>query len=1188
MKIRNKLVLSFILPIMFIGTLSVLGFLWNKVLLAEVIADSSIKVKTALALQLYNNQQSRYVLTYLMLHDPKAQKNYEDAGANLARQMQIYKNSSLTDQEKKYFNTIEKQIQNSESVESKLFDLAPKTNFQVSRELVQLIQQDDADSAEIDTFSNKLYELAYLDEKTIQHKVMISNYLFMGMMSVLVLLGAALAVLFANYLVRPIKYLMATIVKLRAGKDVEIQRISKDETGDLADAFKDLIKENKTHAADLTLNSWLKEHLSEVLKIAQAESDLEKMCNEVIVKVSELLNAGCGAFYIVKEVENGDKFLLLLGTYGYKKRKSISNQFKFGEGLIGQAALEAKPILLTEVPEDYIHIASGLGEKRPNRIIVLPIILENRTKGVIEIASFHEIAEIQQQFLEQIASNLGVVIEAIESRQRAEIALKKVQESAEELQTQQEELRTSNEELEEKTHILQQSEEELKTQSEELQASNEELEEKMQAIEQQKKEIEVKNSELEETKGELEKKAKALTAAGKYKTEFLSNMSHELRTPLNSLLLLSKSFAKNDDGNLTAEQIEQANIIYRGGKDLLELINDILDLSKVEAGKLNIQIETANISDIVDDLKRQFDSVAKAKGLSFEVEITTQIEAMETDAHRLKQILRNLISNALKFTKEGYVKLIIDSPNNADKLSNKNIQRDKYLVFKVVDTGIGIEKEKFQDIFEAFQQAYGNTDRIYGGTGLGLTISRELAKLLGGEIVLESVVGKGSCFKVVIPIKLNQSLEPHLSILPDLQEPTQIQSNFAGLSPSSEPIPFKNNRKTILAIESDQEFLKTLVQLTKAKGYECLTATNGATGLALAKNEQPNGIILSLVLPDIDGVAVLQKLKENNTTKDIPVHVVSSKDPAFLSPYLNSINFLEKTVKPEAVDHVLQSFTNATLADNSRILLVEDDLVTQKAICKAAANKNIAIDAVATGKEAWEKLQSNTFGGLVLDLKLPDIDGRDLLKMAKEKSIFLPPVIIYSQKDLSEEEYAELNQYTNKIVRKEGDSSLDRLLNECSLFLHSVKKNDKQAVDKVKMLPETDNILRDKAVLLVDDDMRNVYALSIILQHQKMNVIVATNGEEALKKLEQMQQQPDIIIMDIMMPVLDGYETMKCIRKKEQYKNLPIIAVTAKAMPDDKKACIEAGANDYITKPIDDEKLLSMMRIWLSSTGKDI
>lgn len=1018
-----------------------------------------------------------------------------------------------------------------------------------------LINEDNNKTLLIDQRVTNLYHLALNDSISIANKINQLNLVIMIIIIFTIILAIVSSALFASHVVKPIEELIEIIRRIRAGENVTVTRTSADEVGNLALAFKDLIEENKQRTAEMNDQSWLNQNLSEILKSIQGDVNLKSMADKVITTTAELIQAGCGAFYVLK-----NDLLILVGTYGYKKRKNLSNKFALGESLVGQAALEGKSILLNDLPDEYIHITSGLGENPPKTIIVLPLLINQKALGVIELALFKELSSIQQQFLEQLSNNLGVVIESINSREATEIALSQVKKASEELQTQQEELRTANEELEEKTHILQQSEEELKTQSEELQTSNEELEEKMKAIEQQKAEIENKNKLLEDVKKDLEEKAQALARSGKYKTEFLSNMSHELRTPLNSLLLLAKSFASNADGNLTPQQIEQANIIYKGGKDLLQLINDILDLSKVEAGKLNIHIEEVEIKTITEDLKRQFDPLVKENELEFIIEVDPSINKIKTDATRVKQILRNLISNAFKFTQHGYVKLEINPlKNDPTKIA-----------YKVIDTGIGIEKSKFNDIFVAFQQAYGDTDRRYGGTGLGLTISRELAKLLGGEIQLESEVNKGSTFTLILPIT-PESSEKH-QITEKQLDPVEKQPLIDNQKDS--------NKHTMLIMLNDKKLMDIVTEAINKKENPYLLINDPDEAYSVAKKNQPIGIIFGFSLEDSKNSDLLKKLQTNDATRDIPIHLISDKNVKEISKDLNKIHFIPSPKNTEDFKKIINSiFKNQNV--HIKLLLVEDDLVTQDAVCKAITAKKINIKAVTTGKEGLTELSENDYDGLILDLKLPDMDGSHFLKLLNEKEIRIPPIIIYSQKDLSQEEFFDLNQYTNKIIRKEGDTSIERLVSECMLFLHAVKKQS-NITYVPKKIENLINGLRDKTVLIVDDDMRNVYALSIILQRQQMKILTATNGEEALKKLFNCPGV-DIVIMDIMMPVMDGYKTIRAIRKIKQFENIAIIAVTAKAMPEDKKACMDAGANDYITKPIDDDKLLSIMRVWLST-----
>jgi len=1296
MKIRNKLMIAFIIPTILISILSLVGLGLTKHFFYNFANNSSVKIHIISDINTLENSLSKNTFMYLLLQIPEEKINFEENVIKINQLFIQYKKFPMGNEEQAYllkvevlvnrsilikrelFQAIQMQRENSflisnlfntkfapilmdewkkqlltsdpqfQEKQAAILEIAIKVNnvmaasrgyllyakpefrqemsnnlealdtwvknlsqlnltkqelfwmnqLQTSATQLDKLENDNMNNAErkinllketeqlnqqLNIDYTRLEKIAFAEENYYGIIINKINYITIAYIFIFLAIGFILSWIFSRYLVRPIEQLKLFITKIRSGEDIQIKRLSNDEVGDLSETFGYLVNENKVHTAEISAQNWLKDQTATILKIAQAESELERMCSVVVTKIAEAVHAGCAAFFITTEDEKHGHYLTLHGSYAYKKRKHLANKFQFGEGLIGQAALEGKSILLTNVPDDYIHITSSLGDQSPNCIMVLPLQVENKVLGVIEIALFHPPTDIQQQFFDLLSINLGVVIEAIQNRQQTENALKRVQEQSQELQTQQEELRTTNEELEEKTRTLQESEEELKAQSEELQQTNEELEEKMIAIERQKSEIEKKNKEVEAASRAVAEKAEALARAGKYKTEFLSNMSHELRTPLNSLLLLSKTFANNDDGNLTPDQIEQAGIIYKGGKDLLEIINDILDLSKVEAGKLNIQIEETNIeANIIEDLQRQFNPVANKKGIRFEVEVNPQIKTINTDAHRLKQILRNLISNAIKFTEKGFVKLHIDYPSDQVVFRLNHLNKNNCMVFAVIDSGIGIAKEKHQDIFEAFQQAYGDTDRIYGGTGLGLTISRELTSLLGGEIQLTSHLGSGSTFSLYLPIE--REVENKISVTPTVAIRKNTSTSTPLLSLADDQNQIHEKDKIILIIDDDKDFNQIVMQLAHKKGYKCLTALNGVTALTLATQYKLDGIILDLGLPDMDGTQVLEKLKENSTTKNIPIHIISGKDQSSLPIQFKTIDFLTKPVSAEELNHLFENFLNVHAENNNIILLIDGDPNAAQKIETEVKAKNIDIVSVTTAAEALHQLKTTTFNGVILDINLPDISALDFLKTCHEKNISLPPVIIYSGRNLSEEEYVKLNQYTDKIVRKDESYSLQRLLNECSLFLHAIleDKTPKQR-EVAKILHNTDKVLQKKTVLLVDDDMRNVYALSVVLQRQGMQVVVAVSGEDAMKKLEEMQAKaPDIVLMDIMMPGMDGYETMKKIRSQKQYKDLPMIAVTAKVMPEDKKACIDAGANDYVTKPIDDEKLLSLLRIWLS------
>jgi CheY-like chemotaxis protein/CHASE3 domain sensor protein len=964
--------------------------------------------------------------------------------------------------------------------------------------------------------------------------------------------------------------------------------------------------------ADNEQQYWLKNQFSRITGMSQGVVNLEKMVDMLICEIAKLVEAGQGVFYVKDNNHKSPQFgeFILLGSYAFTERKNISNSFRAGQGLVGQSVVEKKKILLTNVPSDYIHIQSGLGESKPLTLLVLPVLFEEEVIALIELASFQMFTKIQQDLLDQISAALGVIIDSVTSRQRTEQLLQESQVLAEELQSQQEELRTSNEELEEQTVMLKHSEEKLKIQSEELQAINEEMEVKTSHLEMQKDDIEKQNQLIQISKRDIEIKAKELELASKYKSEFLANMSHELRTPLNSLLILSKSLASNPEANLTEDQIESAKVIYSGGLDLLTLINDILDLSKVEAGKLDIQPEEVTLESILHNLHNQFNHVAKDKDFHFIIEKEESLpQTIITDAQRTEQILKNLLSNAFKFTRSGTITLRFERPSPQIKFFNRDITHGNVIAMLVRDTGIGIPDNKQKAIFEAFQQADGSTSRKYGGTGLGLTISRELAKLLGGEIQLESTEGKGSCFTLFLPIEGpiedNIVMDPYQVTNLNKETGSLIELEaFAGkaLAAASidediiEPYPVKvfieddrelvqsngkEKGKVALIIEDDKNFAKVLLDLSRKKGFKCIVAGDGFSGVQLAKQYIPTAVLLDLGLPDMNGLKVLDHLKYNNETRHIPVHIISGNEESITSLSRGAIGFLSKPISSEDVDAVFARIDDSLSERTKLVLVVEDDVNNQKAIYELLKHKKIEIDRVYTGKEALEQIELKEYDCIILDLKLPDMTGFELLeKLVDYKNSNVPPIIINTGKELTQDEYKELNRFTDSIVIK-GVNSPERLLDEVSLFLHSVQKLlPLEQRQNIRMIHDSDDTLKGRKVLLVDDDLRNTFALSKILKQHGLEVVMADNGQMAL---DQLDSEPgiELVIMDIMMPIMDGYEAMIRIRENPEHQTLPIIALTAKAMTGDREKCIEGGANDYMTKPVDTDSLLSLIRVWL-------
>ena len=747
-------------------------------------------------------------------------------------------------------------------------------------------------------------------------------------------------------------------------------------------------------------------------------------------------------------------------------------------------------------------------------------------------------------------------------------------------------------ELEKSEEELKMQQEELKASNEEIEASNEELEEKTRALEEQNAQIQQQSEELTESKRLIEEKAKEVERASKYKSEFLANMSHELRTPLNSLLILAKLLAANEDGNLTEEQVEEARIIHNGGLELLGLINDILDLSKVEAGKLTLVAEDVTLDSIVSRMRQQFSPVSREKGVEFPIQVADNLPAMlHTDAQRVEQILKNLLSNAFKFTERGSVTLAVRHPDNNVEMQRASLGYERAIAFSVTDTGIGIEPSKLKDIFEAFQQEDGSIDRHYGGTGLGLTIARKFAHMLGGEIHVASQKGQGSRFTLVLPVKLprteiKETIEAATGSISDNNVRTEMKTMPKTMVPefiADDRRQIGDKDKVLLIIEDDPAFAATLMKIARKRGYKCLVAGEGKTGLVLAVEEPVTAILLDLKLPDIDGMHVLDQLKHSLRTRHIPVHIVSGREEGNLSLLRKgAIGYLTKPVEKEAIDGALIKIENLLQSEIKQILVVEDDEKTQIAVQSLLEKRDIHITVAGQGSAALKLVDETRFDCVILDLQLPDMTGFEWLEhMEKAASRDqAPPVIIYTARELTEDENRKLSRYTGSIVIK-GARSPERLLDEVTLFLHSVESTlSRDQQEMIRMQHNSDRVLQGRTVLLTDDDLRNTFALSKLLKKHGMNVVIADNGQMALDKLK-LDKSIDLIVMDIMMPVMDGYQAMREIRAQESLQDVPIIALTARAMPEEQEKCMAAGANDYLTKPVNIERLLTLLRVLL-------
>ncbi len=943
---------------------------------------------------------------------------------------------------------------------------------------------------------------------------------------------------------------------------------------------------------------WLKSGQAQLNEKISGEQEITKLAKNIIAFLTTYIEAQVGLFYLLKP----DDKLKIIANYAYTMNENTPSEFKLGESLVGQAALEQKVLSVTQTPEECpLIIRSGLAGALPHHILLLPFLYENELKGILEIGSAIEITDIQRTFLEQTLLSIGIAVNTAESHTKMQILLEQSQHQAEELQLKQKEMQQTNEELQSQSEELQSQSEELQTQQEELKQTNEILEERTQGLERQKFETQEKNLILEKNRVEMEKtqiemekaqaaivlKAEELELASKYKSEFLANMSHELRTPLNSLLILAQLLADNKPGTLNEKQLEYAKTINSAGKDLLTLINDILDLSKVEAGKIEVQWENISLNNLLTSIKQNFLPIAEDKNLKFNIIIADDIpQTITTDSQRLKQIINNLLSNAFKFTSEGEIKITVQRPTEIPiNIGGNQLELNKTIVISVIDSGIGIPENKQLAIFEAFQQADGSTSRRYGGTGLGLSISRQLARLLGGELTLLSKPDKGSAFILYLP---EQKLATNL-----LEETPLLQPNSPPiLIFPEEPLPqltpiaddrdnLKPGDKSILFIEDDRKFSKILTDLANDKDFKHILAEDGVTGVQLAEEYKPSAIILDIGLPKLNGWSVMEKLKDNPETRHIPVHFISSSDQSIDAKKMGAIGYLLKPVSMEKLKDAFLQIEQFLTRTVKNLLLVADTELHQQQIMELLAGEGIHIKQSLTAESALQNLKTVTYDCVILDMDVEHGAGSKLLEiMQQDKEHCQIPIISYTNRDLTVEEETLLMRCSDEIPLK-FVSSPERLLDEATLFLHQIEaKLPNEKRNMLHMVHDKETILKNKKVLIIDDDVRNVFALATVLEENNMETVCAVNGHEGLKLLAE-NNDVAVVLMDIMMPEMDGYEATKEIRKQPKYRKLPIIALTAKAMRDDKAKCIEAGANDYLAKPIDADKLMSLMRVWL-------
>ena len=931
-------------------------------------------------------------------------------------------------------------------------------------------------------------------------------------------------------------------------------------------------------AERLEQQAWLRNGQTELAEQVLGRLTLNMLGRNILQFCAQYLGSVVAAVY-VREDHGG---LKRVASYGFSREQEMQDQVIHNdEGIIGQAAQQDKLIRLDDVPADYFKVSSGLGEGSPRSVLVIPTSDDDRVNGVIELGFLRPLTERDTELFELIADNIGTSIEAARYRQRLQEVLAETQQLNEELQVQQEELKTANEELEEQSRILKESQTHLETQQAELEQTNEQLADQALALESQRDAMDHKNTELNQAQVQLEERAEELQRSSKYKSEFLANMSHELRTPLNSSLILAKLLSENPQQNLSAEQVKFAESIYSAGNDLLNLINDILDISKVEAGKLEVRPENATVARLIEGLRGMFQPMAADKALDFHVEVQPGTPPMIfTDRQRLEQILKNLLSNAVKFTEKGQVSLTVSR------------QPGEGIAFTVRDSGIGIAPDQQESIFEAFRQADGTTNRRYGGTGLGLSISRDLATLLGGSISITSEPGQGSIFTLILPQQFIEHDEPYAQPAPELPaRATQMTAKAAPVVAAMAPVEiprFMDDRekapfttRCILVIEDEPNFARILFDLAHELGYQCLVAHGADEGFSLAAEFIPDAILLDMRLPDHSGLTVLQRLKELAPTRHIPVHVISVEDRVEAAMHMGAVGYAVKPTTREELKDVFARLEAKLTQKVKRVLLVEDDDLQRDSIARLIGDDDIEITAVGFAQEALDLLRENIYDCMIIDLKLPDMLGNDLLKRISTEDICsFPPVIVYTGRNLTRDEEAELRKYSRSIIIK-GARSPERLLDEVTLFLHKVESqlsHERQTM--LKTARSRDKVFEGRKILLVDDDVRNIFALTSALEQKGAIVVIGRNGLEAIERLNEVDDI-DLVLMDVMMPEMDGYEATVEIRKNPRWRKLPIIAVTAKAMKDDQERCLQAGSNDYLAKPIDLDRLFSLIRVWL-------
>jgi CheY-like chemotaxis protein/signal transduction histidine kinase len=945
---------------------------------------------------------------------------------------------------------------------------------------------------------------------------------------------------------------------------------SRDELGQLAEAANRMASSLDELGKERDRSDWLKAGHAGLLHELRGELEPAEVATRAISFLARYLDAPVAAFYYTADLG----VMRLLGHYASSELHAEGEpnpRFRLGEGLVGQAALRDEITVLRDPPPGYLRVRSGLGESAPSAIVLLPLVRAGTVSGVLEFALLKPWSARDSELLLSLRETLAIAIEVARARTALRDALSETQRQAQRLATQEEELRATNEELQSQQHELRQANEELTHQAEELETRQTELEQT--------------NVELGMARERLEQKADELTTVSAYKSQFLANMSHELRTPLNSMLLLSDLLASNESGNLTDKQVEFCRTIHGAGRDLLALINQVLDLAKIEAGKQEARIEPVAVRELVIHAQRMFSPQARDKGIDFAVELASgSPDTIPTDRQRIEQILNNLLGNAIKFTERGSVELRIGPPDAGTRLSRADLRVERALALVVRDTGIGIAPEHLEKVFAPFEQAEGRANRRYGGTGLGLTIARELAMLLGGELQVRSQEGRGSTFTCFLPLDGPADAQPGRAARGELAAARAPAGDRGLPAHAGNGHDQDADAPDILLIEDDPVFADSVGSIVREQGLRCAVAPDGATGLRLARERRPRGIILDVKLPDTDGFKVMEALRADPFTASIPVHFVSAVEAGERGMALGAVGYLTKPVTHRDLTQLVQSLAPKVADRVCRVLIVEDDAAVAESLAQRLTGEDFAIRRAPSASQALDLLKRERFHCMVLDLSLPDMDGLEFLESLQgQRDAETPPVVVYTGRALSKAEAQRLEAYTEAIVLKEGPGE-GRLLDEVRLFARRLRRGLPASRKAIAPLMPVNVRLNGIKVLLADDDMRTVYALSALLRAKGAEVIVADTGVAALAMLA---NHPDvnIVLMDIMMPEMDGYEAMRRIRRDARFAGLPIVALTAKAMRGDREKCIEAGASDYLPKPIDPDGLVAILQSRLSGSA---